>query len=78
MFGIGVEKQVAFLSAEAVYNDGMLGAGHKLSNIVFGAGTNWRDGAMTVRPEFNYQISLDDAVNEKDELWGEISVSFKF
>lgn len=78
VFGIGVEKQVAFLSAEAVYNDGMLVADHKWSDVVFGAGTNWRDGAMTVRPEVKYQVSLDDKVNRENELWGEISISFKF
>jgi hypothetical protein len=56
----------------------MLVADHKWSDVVFGAGTNWRDGAMTVRPEVKYQVSLDDKVNRENELWGEISISFKF
>ena len=78
VFGIGAEKQIAFLSAEAVYNDGMLGADHKWSDVVFGAGTNYRDGAVTIRPEVKYQFSLDDKVDTKDQVWGEITLSVKF
>jgi len=76
--GIGVEKQVACLSAELVYNDGMLYADHDWSDAVFGVGTTWRDGPLTVKPEFKYQVSLEETVNDEDEFWGSVSVSYKF
>jgi hypothetical protein len=78
LFGVGVEKQVACLSAELVYNDGMLGADHNWSDAVFGVGTTWREGPLTVKPELKYQISLEDTVNDEDELWGGVSVSYRF
>jgi len=78
LFGAGVEKQIAFLSAELVYNDGMLGAENDWSDAVFGIGTTLRDGRWTVRPEFKYQVSLDDTVNDEDEYWGGMSISYQF
>ncbi|MFH1370893.1 MAG: hypothetical protein ABII09_06370 [Planctomycetota bacterium] len=78
LFGAGAERQLVCLSAEAVYNDGMLGAENAWSDLVFGIGTTWRDGPWTVRPEFKYQVSLEDTVNNEDEYWGGMSVSYKF
>jgi hypothetical protein len=78
LFGIGMERQVVCLSTEAVYNDGMFGADHAWSDIVFGIGTTWRDGAWTVKPELKYQVSLEDTVNPDDEIWGGMSISYKF
>jgi hypothetical protein len=78
VFGIGAEKQIAFLSAEVVYNDGMLVDTHAWSDAVFGIGTTLRDGRWTVRPEFKYQVSLEDTVNAENECWGGLSISYQF
>lgn len=78
LFGAGAEKQVACISAEAVYNDGMLISEHSWSDIVFGIGTTLREGPLTVRPEIKYQVSLEEAVNNKDEIWGGMTISYKF
>jgi hypothetical protein len=78
LFGMGVERQMACISSELVYNDGMFGVEHNWSDAVFGIGTTLRDGPLTVKPEVKYQISLEDTVNEDDELWGGMTVSYKF
>ncbi len=78
LFSIGVEKQIAFLSAELVYNDGLKNAESGWSHILLGVGTTFRQGPLLVRPEFNYQISLEDTVNDEDELWGGMSISYEF
>ncbi|MBN1805974.1 MAG: hypothetical protein JW837_12050 [Sedimentisphaerales bacterium] len=78
LFGMGAEKQVGFVSAELVYNDGLWNAGHEWSHVVFGVGTTFRDAHVTVRPEFKYQVSLEDGVNNEDEMWGGVSVSYRF
>jgi hypothetical protein len=78
LFGQGVERQLACLSSELVYNDGMLGADHDWSDVVFGIGTTLRDGPVTVKPELKYQISLDESVNDEDELWVGMNISYKF
>lgn len=66
------------LSTELVYNDSMLVSESSWSDVVIGIGTTLRDGPLTVKPEFKYQISLEEAVNSEDEMWGGISISYKF
>lgn len=78
LFGAGVEKQVVNLSTELVYNDSMLVSESSWSDVVIGIGTTLRDGPLTVKPEFKYQISLEEAVNSEDEMWGGINISYKF
>ncbi len=41
-------------------------------------GTGLEVGPLTVTPALYYQISLDDSVNDEDELWGGLSVSYRF
>ncbi len=74
------QTQIIHLSTELVYNDGMGGADvdHDWSNVVFGISTDIPFGAITLKPELNYQISMDRSVNEENELWCTLNVSYKF
>jgi hypothetical protein len=56
----------------------MFGVEHAWSDLVFGIGTTLRDGPWTVRPEFKYQVSLEDTVNDEDEYWGGMSITYQF
>jgi hypothetical protein len=74
-------------SAEAVYNDGTYGArdgagevDHDWSHIVWGASTSFKcpvTGAK-VTPGIYYQTSMDDSVNQNDELWTTLSYKLSF
>ena len=74
------QEQIIHLSAEQVYNDGMGGASidHDWSHAVFSISTCIPVGAVTLRPDLNYQISMDDSVNENNELWCGLSLSYSF
>lgn len=56
----------------------MFGVENAWSDAVLGIGTTLRDGPLTIKPEFKYQISLEDTVNDEDEFWGGMIVSYKF
>lgn len=72
--------QMINLSAEMVYNGGMGGdrIDHDWSHVVLGASTSIAVGDIAIRPELNYQISMDDSVNEENELWCGLSISYSF
>lgn len=60
------------------YNDGMFNADHDWSHTTFGLSTSVDVGPVTVTPFVNYQISMEDTVNNEDELYGGLSVSTSF
>lgn len=60
------------------YNDGLFGSDNDWSHATFGISTSVEVGPVTVTPFLNYQASMDDSVNDEDELYGGISVSFSF
>lgn len=70
------------LSANAIFNDGTYGEGvdHDWAAIVWGLSTSMKcpfTGAK-VTPGIYYQTSMDDSVNENDELWTTLSYKFSF
>jgi len=78
LFGMGVEKQIGYLSSELVYNDGLGGVDHDWSHVVFGVGTKMQFGQVRFEPKLRYQISFEESVNDEDELWGGASISYRF
>ena len=82
-------EQVFTLSMDAVYNDGTYatwnstrysGVDHDWSHILWGLSTDIRCPYTggTITPAIYYQTSMEDSVNEEDELWTGISFSMKF
>jgi hypothetical protein len=85
-------EQVVDLSWDMTYNGsaglpGTLSGGvvtpsdvdHDWSHMTFGASTAIElPGAGTVTPGIFYQISMDDSVNDENELWTGISYSLSF
>ncbi|MHC4499191.1 MAG: TorF family putative porin [Planctomycetota bacterium] len=73
---------------ELVYNDGFHPCGgdptvgpvdHDWSNVVFGAETDFDLGYnLTLTPGLYYQISMEDTVNDDDELWAILGLTYKF
>lgn len=63
---------------DLMYNDGALGADHDWSHSTVGVSTAMEVGPVTVSPAIYYQISMEDTVNENDELYGGLSVSYSF
>ena len=74
------QEQVIHLAAEIVYNDGMGGGSidHDWSHAVLSISTDIEIGNLTLRPDLNYQVSMDDSVNDEDELWCGLSIPYKF
>lgn len=79
-------EQVIDLSWDITYNGsaGVPGAAgkavdHDWSHMVFGASTAIElPGAGTITPGIYFQKSMDDSVNENDELWTGISYTLNF
>ena len=66
------------LSADINYNDGMFGADNDWSHATVGLSSSVPVGPVTLTPFLNYQISLDESVNDEDELFGGLSASISF
>jgi hypothetical protein len=78
----GVDRNLNWHS-EFVYNDGVApngaNADHDWSNAVFGATTNYDiNENMSFKPGLFLQLSFDDSVNTKDQLWSTFSMTCKF
>ncbi|UCF44175.1 MAG: hypothetical protein JSV99_04465, partial [Planctomycetota bacterium] len=72
-------EQALHLSADFVYNDGVLGADHELSHAVLGISTEFDLGNdVAFVPGVYYQASMEDSVNTEDEAWVALSVRYKF
>jgi hypothetical protein len=76
-------EQVLNLHAEWIYNDGVGPPGNVVdsdwSNAVFGVSTGidlTEDVVLT--PGVFHQISMDDSVNNEDETWATLSMTYKF
>ena len=77
----GSDEQVIDLIADLTYNDGYNGANvdHDWSHVTLGASTSFDLGHnLTLTPGVYYQISMDDSVNDKDEVWTTLSLSYQF
>jgi hypothetical protein len=67
------------LSGDITYNDGFgAGANHDWSHVVLGASTNLQRGKLIITPFVNYQISMDDSVNNENELWCGANATYRF
>lgn len=82
-------EQVIHLAAHTVYNDAFGFGGsntppkdpvdHEWSHAVFSASTDFDLGSgFTLVPGINYQSSWEDSVNESDEYWTTVSLSYSF
>jgi hypothetical protein len=94
LFGVGydwvvsgfladIPEQTVHFSAAAAYNEGLgiggSNADHDWSHAVFGISTGiefTEEFAFT--PGVYYQWSWDDSVNDQDEVWVDLSLTYKF
>jgi hypothetical protein len=75
----GTGKNQTFkLSGDITYNDGFGGVEHDWSHVVFGAGTCFENNRISITPYVNYQISMDDSVNEENEIWCGLNSTYRF
>jgi len=76
-------EQVFNLHAELVFNDGVGPAGQDVdsdwSNLVFGVSTGIDlTDELVLTPGVFHQISMDDSVNNEEETWATLSMTYKF
>ncbi len=84
--GLGLGYEVAVpetdltlsFSGEVAYNDGLFGSDHDWSHSTFGVSTSVPAGPVTLTPFVYYQVSMDDSVNDEDEIYGGVSASISF
>jgi len=74
------KKQVFRLSGDITYNDGFGGTAvdHDWSHVVVGVSTNLEKGNLTITPSLNYQISMDESVNNEEEIWCGLNLTCRF
>ena len=63
---------------DITYNDGAFDADHDWSHTSWYISTAVTIGPVTLTPSLRYQISMDDSVNNEDELWGGLSIAYSF
>jgi hypothetical protein len=78
-----IPEHVLNLHSEVVYNDGIGPAGqdvdHDWSNAVFGVSTDISLAEnLTFTPGIYYQISMEESVDDEDELWSTFGLKYKF
>jgi len=72
-------EQILHLSADLVYNDGVLGVDHDWSHMLFGVSTGFElADNVTLTPALYYQASMENTVNTQDEFWVGLSMKYKF
>jgi hypothetical protein len=74
------ESQAFKLCGDVTYNDGYGGVAieHDWSHATFRMSTNLVMENWTFTPSLNYQISMDDSVNNENELWFGITTTYRF
>ncbi len=74
------KSQTFRLSGDITYNDGFAGSAieHDWSHATLGISTDLKKGNLTISPSLNYQISMEDSVNDENELWCGISATYRF
>jgi hypothetical protein len=86
-FGLGYNLEISGLKApikltsDIAYNDGLGGSSkdHDWSHSTFGAQTTYKfNKNLSFVPGIYYQISMDDSVNEDDELYCKVSMKYTF
>jgi hypothetical protein len=77
----GSDEQVVSLMADLTYNDGYgsVAADHDWSHATLGASTSFQIADnLDFTPAVYYQISMDDSVNDEDEVWTSLSLTCGF
>lgn len=76
----GDKGQILHSYANITYNDGFAGKGvdSDWSHVAFGVSADIAVGRVTLRPQVNYQISMEDSVNKEDEIWCGVSLIYSF
>ncbi len=74
------KEQVFSFFGNISYNDGFGGKSvdSDWSHAVIGLRTNLGRGNLTIAPGLYYQISMDDSVNDEDELWCGLTLTYSF
>jgi len=74
------KEQIFSFFGNITYNDGFGGAAvdSDWSHAVIGVRTNLGRGNLTIAPGLYYQISMDDSVNDEDELWCGLTLTYSF
>jgi hypothetical protein len=70
------EEQALSISADLTYNDGVFDSDSGFSHATTGVSTNFEWRRFTLSPSVNYQWSFEDSVNEEDEFWVGVSLSY--
>jgi len=75
-------EQILKLSSLAVYNSGVGATGmvdHDWSHFTFGLSTEFAiTDNVSFTPAIYYQLSMDDSINDDDETWCGLSMTYKF
>ncbi|MHC4397217.1 MAG: hypothetical protein ACYS1A_16385 [Planctomycetota bacterium] len=79
-FWPGGQEQAFRLFGDITYNDGYGSPTieHDWSHAIIGMSTNLKKGNLTITPSLNYQVSMEDSVNNENELWCVISATCRF
>jgi len=74
------KNQTFRLSGDITYNDGFFSSAieHGWSHATLGISTDFKKGNLTITPSLNYQISMEDSVNNEEEVWCELNVTYRF
>lgn len=74
-------EQIVNLFADLTYNDGYASANvdHDWSHATLGASTSFEIAEnLTFTPALYYQMTMDDSVNNEDEVWTGLSLTYQF
>lgn len=72
------EEQAISLAADVTYNDGTFDSDSGISHATFGVSTSFEVGPLSITPSATYQWSFEDSVNDEDEFWSGISLTYSF
>jgi len=72
------KSQTFKLSGDITYNDGFGGVEHDWSHAVFGISTCLENKHISITPYVNHQISMDDSVNNENEIWCGVNCTYRF
>ncbi len=71
-------EQAMSLWADLTYNDGAYDSEPSWSHSTVGVCTSFEWQSFTLTPAVNYQWSFEDTVNEEDEFWASLSLTYSF
>jgi len=75
------DKQVLHFDASVAYRDGLGGGAvdHDWSHATFGVSTEFKiTENLSINPGVHYQISMDDSVCDKDQVYAGVTLRFRF